>query len=60
MLWIDVYSSVFQFPPIFSDFGTAIEEEWDNILQAIINNLINSFRRKCVALHKANGAHTRY
>ena len=60
MLWIDVYNSVFQFQPIFSDFGTAIEEEWDHILQAIINNLINSIRRKCVSLHEAIGGHTRY
>ncbi len=34
---------------------TAIEEEWTNILQATINNLINSMRRRCVALREANG-----
>ncbi len=39
---------------------TAIEEEWTNISQATINNLINSMRRRCVALHEANGGHTRY
>ncbi|ROL46504.1 Transposable element Tc1 transposase [Anabarilius grahami] len=36
---------------------TAIEEEWTNIPQATINNLINSMRKKCV---EANGGHTRY
>jgi hypothetical protein len=34
---------------------TAIEEEWDNIPQATINNLINSKRRRCFVLHEANG-----
>ena len=36
------------------------EEEWDNIPQATINSIINSMRRRCVALHEANGDHTRY
>ncbi len=39
---------------------TAIEEEWTNIPQATINNLINSMWRRCVALREANGGHTRY
>ncbi|ROL45619.1 Transposable element Tcb2 transposase [Anabarilius grahami] len=39
---------------------TAIEEEWTNIPQATINNLMNSMRRRCVALREANGGHTRY
>ncbi len=39
---------------------TAIEEEWTNIPQATINNLINSMRRRCVAMREANGGHTRY
>ncbi len=38
---------------------TSIEEEWTNIPQATINHLINSVRRRCVALHEANGGHTR-
>ncbi len=38
----------------------AIEEEWTNISQATINNLINYMRRRCVALREANGGHTRY
>ncbi len=36
------------------------EEEWTNIPQATINNLINSMRRRCVALREENGGHTRY
>ena len=39
---------------------TAIEEEWDNISQATINNLINSMWKRCVVLHEANGGPSRY
>ncbi len=48
MLWIGVYDSVFQFLPIWQllQLRTAIEEEWTNIPQATINNLINSMRRR--------------
>ena len=60
MLWIDVYDSVFQLPPISSNFATDFEEEWDNIPQATTNSLTNSMRRRCVTLHEANGGHTRY
>ncbi len=47
-------------PTNIQQLRTAIEEEWTNIPQATINNLINSMRRRCVALHEANGGHTRY
>ncbi|KAK6311765.1 hypothetical protein J4Q44_G00174290 [Coregonus suidteri] len=59
MLWINVYDSV----PVsdnIQQLRTSIEEEWDNIPQATINSLINSMRRRCVAMHEANGGHTRY
>ena len=36
------------------------EEEWNNIPQTTINNLINSMRRRRVVLREANGGHTRY
>ncbi len=36
------------------------EEEWTNIPQATINNLINSMWRRCVPLREENGGHTRY
>ncbi len=47
-------------PANIQQLHTAIEEEWTNIPQATINNLINSMRRRCVALRAANGGHTRY
>ncbi len=47
-------------PANIQQLHTAIEEEWTNITQATINNLINSMQRRCVALREANGGHTRY
>ncbi len=47
-------------PANIQKLRTAIEEEWTNIPQATINSLINSLRRRCVALREANGGHTRY
>ncbi len=47
-------------PANIQQLHTAIEEEWTNIAQATINNLINSMRMRCVALREANGGHTRY
>uniref|UniRef100_A0A8C6PLV7 Tc1-like transposase DDE domain-containing protein n=1 Tax=Nothobranchius furzeri TaxID=105023 RepID=A0A8C6PLV7_NOTFU len=47
-------------PTNIQQLRTAIEEEWANIPQATSDNLINSMRRRCVALHEANGGHTRY
>ncbi len=47
-------------PANIQQLHTAIEEEWTNIHQATINNLINSMWRRCVALREANGGHTRY
>ncbi len=47
-------------PANIQKLRTAIEEEWINIPQAKINNLINSMRRRCVALREANGGHTRH
>ncbi len=47
-------------PANIQQLRTAIEEEWTNIPQTTINNLINSMWRSCVKLHEANGGHTRY
>ncbi|KAL0199761.1 hypothetical protein M9458_002948, partial [Cirrhinus mrigala] len=58
MLWIGIYDSVFQFLPISSSFAHPLKRT--NIPQATINNLINSMRKRCVALREANGGHTRY
>ncbi len=60
MVWIDVYDSVFLVLSNIQQLHTAIEEEWTSIPQTAINNLINSMWRRCVALHEANGGHTRY
>jgi hypothetical protein len=49
-----------QVPTNIQQLRTAVEEEWDNIPQATINTLVNSMRRRRVALHEANGGHTRY
>ncbi len=47
-------------PANIQQLRTAIEEEWTNIPQATINNLINSMRRRFVALREANGGPTGY
>ncbi len=47
-------------PDNIQQLHTDIEEEWTNIAQATIDNLINSMRRRCVALREANGGQTRY
>uniref|UniRef100_A0A3P9JKL4 Tc1-like transposase DDE domain-containing protein n=1 Tax=Oryzias latipes TaxID=8090 RepID=A0A3P9JKL4_ORYLA len=38
-------------PANIQQLRTAIEEEWTNIPQATIDNLINFMQRRCVALH---------
>lgn len=38
----------------------ALLEEWDNIPQRTIDNLVTSMRRRCTALSEAGGGHTRY
>ncbi len=47
-------------PAKIQQLRTAIEEEWTNITQATINNLINTTRRRCAALREANGGHAKY
>ncbi len=58
MLWMytSVCSSSCQYPVTSHSHW----REWTNTPQATINNLINSMRRRCVALREANGGHTRY
>uniref|UniRef100_A0AAZ3PIA9 Tc1-like transposase DDE domain-containing protein n=1 Tax=Oncorhynchus tshawytscha TaxID=74940 RepID=A0AAZ3PIA9_ONCTS len=38
----------------------ALVEEWDNISQQELENLVQSMRRRCTAEHNAAGGHTRY
>ena len=47
-------------PANIQQLRTAIEEDWTDIPQATIKSLINSMQKRCVALHEANGGHTRY
>ena len=41
------------------ELRTALGEEWDNIPQATIDNLMGSMRRRLTALRDAHGGHTR-
>ncbi len=62
-VWDALDRRIWQCVPIpanIQQLCTAIEEEWTNIPQATINNLINSMRRRCIALCEANYDHTRY
>ena len=38
----------------------ALQEEWNNVPQATIANLIGSMRRRCTACQQARGGHTGY
>lgn len=49
-----------QVPGNVRQLRAALQEEWNNIPQATIDNLVNSMRRRCVALRNAHGGHTRY
>ncbi len=62
-VWYALDRRIWQRVPVpanIQQLHTAIEEEWTNIPQATINNLINSMRRWCVALRETNGGHTKY
>jgi len=37
-----------------------LQQEWNNILQAVIHKLVNSMRQRCVSVVNAQGGHTRY
>jgi hypothetical protein len=41
-LWIDVYNSMFQFPPIYSNFAQPMKRIGTTFTQTTINSLINS------------------
>ena len=38
----------------------AVSEEWENIPQQLISNLVRSMRRRCISLINANGGYTHY
>ena len=43
-----------------ADLERALHEEWVRIPVREVNKLINSMRKRCVAVIAANGGHTRY
>ena len=47
-------------PRTLAQLGRALQEEWDKIPQQAIRNLICSMRRRCQAVIRMYGAHTRY
>ena len=47
-------------PGNVNELRDALLEEWNNIPQAQINNLIHSMHRCCQAVSNARGGHTRY
>ena len=60
-LWDYLDTRVRQNPPgNVNELRDALLEEWNNIPQAQINNLIHSMRRRCQAVSNARGGHTRY
>ena len=47
-------------PRSIQELGAMLVQEWDNMTQASIRNLIGSMRRRCQAVIESNGSHTRY
>ncbi len=57
LAYMTACSSSRQYPATLHSHWRGVDQ---HIPQATINNLINSMPRRCVALHEANGHHTRY
>jgi len=56
---VDVLAS--QHPPeTLQELRDALVHEWNNILQAFIQRLIGSMRRRYESVVAARGGHTRY
>jgi len=47
-------------PETLDELRRALIQEWNNIPQVFIRNLIGSMRRRCQAVINARGGHTRY
>ena len=45
-------------PRGIQELGAMLVQEWDNMIQAFIRNLIGSMRRHCHADIDSNGSHT--
>ncbi|KAJ4437883.1 hypothetical protein ANN_13822 [Periplaneta americana] len=50
----------YQAPQILQELGDTLKEEWENIPQEEIQNLIGSMPRRCQAVIECRGGHTRY
>jgi hypothetical protein len=46
--------------PVKPTTGATLLEEWNNMPQRVIQNIILSMRRRCVACITAKGGHTKY
>ena len=47
-------------PRNVQELARAVVEEWGNISQSELANLVQSMRRRCAAVLNAAGGHTRY
>ena len=47
-------------PDTLQGLRRALTQEWGQLPQAYLQNLVNSMRRRCQACIAANGGHTRY
>jgi len=47
-------------PTNVNQLREAVIEEWENIPQQLISDLVRSMRRRCIALINANGGFTHY
>lgn len=47
-------------PQNLADLQIAIEEEWNNIQQDLINRLVHSMPARCQAVNNARGGPTRF
>ena len=47
-------------PSAVPELEQALLQEWNNIPQMTVNNLINSMTRRVQSVLDANGGHTRY
>ena len=47
-------------PQSLHELGVALTEEWNNLRQRDVRTLIRSTERRCQAIIRAHGGHTRY
>ena len=47
-------------PVTLPQLRQALQEEWNDLPQAVIGRVITSMRRRCQAVVDSNGGHTRY